>query len=94
MKSRTKKVQVTLDEVEYRELARIAERDGRKMAAVVRESIEKYCLEPEREREKREALEQLGSVSLPVEEDYEAWEREYGSLKTESAAPSEDERCP
>ena len=44
---KTRKVQVTLEETQYEELARIAERDGKKMAAVVRESIERYCLDPE-----------------------------------------------
>lgn len=80
---KTRKVQVTLEETQYEELARIAERDGKKMAAVVRESIERYCLDPEARQAKREALEQLLSLSAPAPEDYRDWEREYSALKTE-----------
>jgi len=81
--AKTRKVQVTLEETQYESLARIAERDGKKMAAVVRESIERYCLAPETKQAKREALEVLLSLAAPVPEDYRDWEREYAALKTE-----------
>jgi predicted DNA-binding protein len=81
--TKTRKVQVTLEETQYETLARIAERDGKKLAAVVRESIERYCLDPESRQAKRDALEELLSLSAPVPEDYRAWEREYSALKTE-----------
>ena len=79
--AKTRKVQVTLEETQYETLARIAERDGKKMAAVVRESIERYCLAPETKQAKREALEVLLSLAAPVPEDYRDWEREYAALK-------------
>jgi predicted DNA-binding protein len=81
--AKTRKVQVTLEETQYETLARIAARDGKKMAAVVRESIERYCLAPESRQAKRQALEELLSLSAPVPKDYRDWEREYAALKTE-----------
>ena len=80
--SKTRKVQVTLEEDQYETLAQIAERDGKKLAAVVRESIERYCLAPESKLAKREALEELLSLEVPAPEDYRDWEREYAELKT------------
>jgi len=79
---RVPKVQVTLDATQYRQLVQIARREGKKLAAVVRESVEKYCVEPERERTRRKALEDLLRLPpQPVPEDYSRWEREYGALK-------------
>jgi predicted DNA-binding protein len=85
--AKNRKVQVTLEETQYETLARIAERDGKKMAAVVRESIERYCLAPESRQAKREALAELLSLSAPAPEDYRDWEREYAALKTEQERP-------
>ncbi len=82
--AKTRKIQVTLEESEYETLARIAERDGKKLAAVVRESIGRYCLDPESKRAKREALEALLAVSSAAPEDYASWERQYAAFKTES----------
>jgi hypothetical protein len=80
--ARVPKVQVTLDAMQYRQLVEIARRDGKKLAAVVRESVEKYCVEPERERSRQKALETLlGLPPQPVPEDYSHWERQYGALK-------------
>ena len=87
---KTRKVQVTLDEAEYETLARIAERDGRKLAAVVRESIARYCLAPEAKRVKRGALEKVLSLSVPAPTDYRDWKRRYATLK----AGEEDLREP
>jgi predicted DNA-binding protein len=80
--AKTRKVQVTLEEAQYEDLERIAAREGKKLAAVVRESIERYCLGPESERSKREALKRLFAASAPVPEEYGAWEDEYARLKT------------
>lgn len=83
--ARTKKIQVTLEEEQYEMLNRIARREGKKLAGVVRESIEKYCLTPELERAKREALRELLSLEpAPVPEDYQHWKHEYGALKTKA----------
>jgi len=80
-----KKVQVTLADEQYQNLAYVAERDGKKLAAVVRESVEKYCLEPEMERRKRKALEDLlQTPPAPAPEKYSQWKREYGALKGKS----------
>lgn len=87
---RTRKIQVTLKEEEYEKLARIARRKGQKLAAVVRESIRKYELEPETTRARRQALETL--LTLPpvaVPQRYEDWEEEYGALKTDRKKKAE-----
>ena len=81
---KTKKIQVTLDEAQYQELARIARRDGKKLASLVRESIQKYCLTPEAERVKRRALQKLLSLApTPAPEIYGDWKQKYGDLKTD-----------
>lgn len=86
---KTRKVQVTLEEPDYQALLRVAERENKKLAAVVRESIEKYCVEPESAREKRTSLAALFSIEAPVVDTYEAWERQYSSLKTEALEATE-----
>ena len=78
----TRKIQVTLMNEEYDLLARIARREGKKLAAVVRESIHKYSILPESERAKRKALEDL--FSLPptsAPESYKHWKNQYNDLK-------------
>ena len=85
--AKTRKIQVTLEESQYAALARIAERDEKKLAAVVRESIVRYCLEPESKKAKREALKALLAMSAAAPEDYASWEREYVSLKSETGEP-------
>lgn len=82
--TKTRKVQVTLEESHYEKLAEIAERDGKKLAAVVRESVVQYCLGPESRKAKRKALEALMAESAPPPEDYAAWEREYSEIKSET----------
>jgi predicted DNA-binding protein len=80
-----KKVQVTLEDEQYRKLVQLAQREGRKLATVVRQSVEKYCLEPEALRRKREALEDLLQLPpTPVPADYSEWKRTYGAIKTKS----------
>jgi hypothetical protein len=81
--AKTRKIQVTLEEEQYESLAEIARRQEKKLAAVVRESIEKYCLSPESARRKKRALEDLLSVEAPAPEEYENWKRQYGALKSE-----------
>jgi predicted DNA-binding protein len=82
---KTKKVQVTFDEEHYDRLSEIAYRDGKKLAGVVREAVEKYALGPESERTKRKALEELlGVEPAPAPKDYKDWKREYGGRKTKS----------
>jgi len=97
--TKTRKVQVTLDEDQYERLADIARRQEKKLARVVRESIVRYCLEPEIERKKRAAIESLLAVEpTPVPEDYSTWEAEYSERKAGAAgrrgpgaAPADDE---
>jgi len=80
---KTRKIQVTLDAEDYDKLAQLAQRDRRKLAAVVRESIQKFTIGPEADRAKREALAELLSIApVPVPEEYSEWKREYGELKT------------
>lgn len=81
--AKTRKVQVTLDEGQYAVLSRISRRDGRKLAAVVREAVEEYCVAPETRRRRLDAIDTLYSLDpVPVPVDQEQWEREYSSLKT------------
>ena len=81
---RARKVQVTLEAREYEALVRIARREGKKLAAVVRESVRRYALPPESDRSKREALEELLSLpATPVPADYAEWEQQYRALKLE-----------
>ena len=81
---KTRKIQVTLEEDQYEKLAEIAERDGKKLAAVVRESVVQYCLGPESRKAKREALKALVAESAPPPEEYADWEREYSEIKSEA----------
>jgi len=83
MPTKTRKVQVTLSEEEFQRLETLARSQGRKLASVVRESVVKYCLQPERERIKQEALDALLNLpSTPVPEAYNSWEQQYNELKT------------
>jgi predicted DNA-binding protein len=82
---KTRKIQVTLEEEQYKQLTQIAVRDGKKLAGVVRESIEKYCLAPEKERTKQQALQELLSLEpAPAPENYRDWKHQYGELKTKT----------
>ena len=84
--SRTRKIQVTLDERQYAAVSRISRADGRKLAAVVREAVERYCVEPEARRRRLEAIDALYAMEpAPAPTDLEQWEREYGERKTGTA---------
>lgn len=85
--AKTRKVQVTLEEAQYEALAQIAERDGKKLAAVVRESVEQYCLGPESKKAKRRALKALQAESAPPPEEYSVWEQRYLGLKSSDKPP-------
>ncbi len=84
----TRKVQVTLASKQYDALEAIARGSGRKLAAVVRESIVRYCLEPEDRRRRRAALDALEAADAPAPDDYSAWEQDYVRLKTGAAEPA------
>jgi len=80
--AKSRKIQVTLEDPEYELLARIASREHRKLASIVRESIHRYSILPESERTKRKALEEL--FSLPpasIPENYKEWKLQYHDLK-------------
>lgn len=80
--AKTHKIQVTLDEAQYEQLAEIARREDKKLARVVRESIVRYCIEPAVQRKRQEALETLLALEpTPVPDDYAEWESEYARLK-------------
>ena len=81
--SRSHKVQVTLNEVEYAAIRRRAEAEGLKYAGVVREAIQEYCVKPDRRRRQLEALEALRALPpSPVPSSLSEWKREYSRLKT------------
>lgn len=78
-------MQVTLEEREYKAVADIARKTERKVAAVVRESIRRYALLPEEDRERQAALLELLSLPpTPVPVNYSDWEEEYGARKAAS----------
>ncbi|MXW35381.1 MAG: hypothetical protein F4X11_16170 [Acidobacteria bacterium] len=80
---RTHKVQVTLDERQYAAVSRISRAGRRKLAAVVREAVERYCVAPEARRRRLDAIEALYAMEpAPAPTDLEQWERDYGNLKT------------
>ena len=82
----TRKIQVTLDERQYAAVSRISRSDGRKLAAVVREAVQRYCVEPEARQRRLDAIETLYAMEpAPVPADLEQWEREYGDRKTGAA---------
>ncbi len=61
----------------------MARRCRSKLAAVVREAVEEYCVAPEARRRRLDAIDTLYSLGpVPVPVDQEQWEREYSSLKT------------
>ena len=81
--SRSHKVQVTLNEVEYAAIRRRAEAEGRKHASVVREAIQEYCVKPDRRRRQREAFEAIDALPpAPVPSSWREWNEEYSRLKT------------
>ncbi len=82
----TRKVQVTLAPAQYDALEAIARGSGRKLAAVVRESIVRYCLEPEDRKRRRAALDALKAADAPPPDDYAAWEQDYVRLKRGTVA--------
>ena len=89
---KTRKVQVTLDEAQYASLHRVAIGNRRKLAAVVREAIEQYCIEPETRRRQLEAIDDLYAMEpVPAPADWADWKREYSRLKTRERAFDPDD---
>ena len=89
---KTRKVQVTLDEAQYASLQRVAVRNGRKLAAVVREAIKRYCVEPETRRRQLAAIDDLYAMEpVPAPADWAQWKREYSRLKTAERAFDPDD---
>ncbi len=85
--AKTRKVQVTFDEESFDQIVEMAQREGKKLAGVVREAVEKYAVGPESERTKHEALRELLSLEpSPPPKDYRDWKREYGARKTKGQA--------
>lgn len=91
----TTKIQVTLEQAHYDRVVEIAEREGKKLAAVVREAIIRYCVDPEDRRRKLDAIHALEALEVPVG-DYADWKREYAGKKrgkrtTATSTESDDE---
>lgn len=87
--SKTRKVQVTLEADVYDRLCDIAEREHTSLAGVVRESVVRYCIEPDDRRRRERALDRLTSIRAPVPECYEDWEAEYSRRKAGQAGDAE-----
>ena len=84
---KTRKVQVTLDEAQYASLHRVAVRNGRELAAVIREAIDQYCIERETTRRQLEVIDDLYAMEpVPAPANWAEWEREYSRLKTRQRA--------
>jgi hypothetical protein len=78
MSGYSKKVQVSLTEEQYRNLADIAAREHKKIGALVREALEQMCLRKTRAQEKAKAIQELLSMeAIDVPEDYHEWEEQY-----------------
>lgn len=90
-----RRVQVTLDARSYAAVSRIARREGRKLAAVVREAVEQYYVAPETRQRQLDAVDRLVAMEpLPAPESLSEWNREYSLLKVGKAAdglPLDDE---
>jgi hypothetical protein len=77
-----RRVQVTLDARAYAAVSRIARREGKKLAAVVREAVEQYCVLPEARQRRLEAIDRLYATrAVPAPESLPEWERQYSRLK-------------
>ncbi|MCY3971118.1 MAG: ribbon-helix-helix protein, CopG family [Acidobacteria bacterium] len=84
-----RRVQVTLDARSYATVSRIARREGRKLAAVVREAVEQYYVAPETRRRQLDAVERLVAMEpLPAPKSLSEWNREYSRLKVGEVADS------
>ena len=77
-----RRVQVTLDARGYAAVSRIARREGKKLAAVVREAVDQYCVLPEARQRRLEAIDRLYTTgAVPAPESLPEWERRYNRLK-------------
>jgi len=82
-----RRVQVTLDARSYATVSRIARREGRKLAAVVREAVEQYYVAPETRQRQLDAVDRLVAMEpLPAPGSLSEWNREYSRLKVGKAA--------
>ena len=66
---------VVLSEEEFQALKAISKRTRKSVSRLVREAVRKVYLSPGADEEKRKALEELSSLSVPVG-DWEKMERE------------------
>ena len=77
-----RRIQVTLDARAYASVSRIARREGKKLAAVVREAVEQYCVLPEARQRRLEAIDRLYVAgTVPAPDSLPEWERQYSRLK-------------
>ena len=82
-----RRVQVTLDARSYATVSTIARREGRKLAAVVREAVEQYYVAPETRRRQLDAVDRLVAMEpFPAPESLSEWNREHSRLKVGKAA--------
>ena len=81
----TKKVQVSLTEEQYQYLLEMAEKEHKKIGALIREVVERtYLADHQRERTRRAAIELLElaeKAGVEAPKDYHEWEKEYARLK-------------
>lgn len=86
--ARSHQVQVTLDSADYEAMRRLAGREGASLAAVAREAILRFCVEPETVRRQRRALAELAALEpAPAPESLRAWKHEYGRSKAGVGLP-------
>ncbi len=81
-----KKLQVTLSSFDYEAVERAAEARGVKLAAVAREAIQQYCVQPEVRARRLAAIARLEAMEpllpMPPPDRLDEWKREYSLLKT------------
>ena len=78
----TRRIQVTLNAKAYAALSRIARREGKKLAAVVREAVEHCCILPVERQRLLEAIDRLYAAgTVPALDSLPEWERRYSRLK-------------
>lgn len=71
----TKRVQTVLTEEQFEELAELSEKLNKPLSVLVREAVERYCLEPANLERRMAALRELLSLNAPVA-DWEQMEDE------------------
>lgn len=83
----TQRVQILLDDAQYRELVELAKARGKPVSVLLREAVVDLLLRDARRTARRKAFEQIASLALPVA-DWPEMEREIERAHVGSREPS------